>query len=892
MATTAVVTADPCEMLDAMKLGSSPTSGDSYYMRLPSLRACMQNAKISHANAIWTLHNLHFGIAETYSFTDISVDSAASTQTNACNYKLHAVKVDLVGAIKSQIALYNARLTPMTTEQVDAYLNEERPAYEFHAGLVRLMNKLHDAHTSYATPFDMFRVYFPLNFGSRMEGGRQVIYLRYSTDTATPIGRLAYVHRRIFGAVPLDARYNGQVVTQVNGIDALEFLKQLVGEEGPLAATYQQMEQRLNAFVFSTPLLVLSQVVATLPDYDSIRLRFADGSEFTVNLLGQFADRSTSPYYSVPNLRSTEALSSFMHTNEAFSAFLKLDEEAESKKPTLWKYASAAASGPGNMGPRLMSRAGAQNWGLISKKHKAMLDPVKNMAKDNILNVPMVVDEDALILGDEEPVRAEHDPAVFARMIEAAVAASNPVSAGSVAFTQVGGMSYGFTGDTVVVRIPSMVPEERFGGDDQFYFFPDFVRIQQDAKSRGITRLVVDVTNNGGGYVISAYALLWYLMADTTRICAPLRKRITDNWEVWIESFGDGLNAIVDKHMASKGASLAGQIDPIFKEIVNLVTLVYDGFGYTYDVIGPVSKQVALSRVAAEKAAIIALSTDAAKAARIVSYIKQKKFLPDEAPFKQNLMPYAGFCPFDPYEITQLDTRARPFSPLLDNYKKPQTKRWGRPAKYSQPGEYSFCFNVMQDMPSVARGYESGYWTQVSFVSDGTCGSACALFTQGIQTNGDAVAFTYGGVAGTAMDVASFAGGNVEEYDSFWPNLAFAAKLGHLASLGAAPWSEAHEHTWVAHPIAFPTKASARFNWNMMFVEAMGDDALPRQFYLIPGRKHFDFWASTDVELADLYAQIAAIPNWADVPPQFASTHGQCPREATPFAERQTRRVF
>lgn len=106
-----------------------------------------------------------------------------------------------------------------------------------------------------------------------------------------------------------------------------------MGEEGPLAATYQQMEQRLNAFVFSTPLLVLSQVVATLPDYDSIRLRFADGSEFTVNLLGQFADRSTSPYYSVPNLRSTEALSSFMHTNEAFSAFLKLDEEAESKNP-------------------------------------------------------------------------------------------------------------------------------------------------------------------------------------------------------------------------------------------------------------------------------------------------------------------------------------------------------------------------------------------------------------------------------------------------------------------------------------------------------------------------------------------------------------------------------
>jgi hypothetical protein len=256
------------------------------------------------------------------------------------------------------------------------------------------------------------------------------------------------------------------------------------------------------------------------------------------------------------------------------------------------------------------------------------------------------------------------------------------------------------------------------------------------------------------------------------------------------------------------------------------------------------------------------------------------------------MAPAVGFTPFDPYELTQVDTRKRAFSPLLSNYKRPELKNWGRPANYSQPGEYSFCYDVMQAMPAVARGYESGYWTQIAFVTDGTCGSACALFTQGIQTNGDAVAFTYGGVANTALDVASFAGGNVEEYDNFWPSLAFAARLGRMASMGRDAYSVAHERSWVSAPIAFPTKATARFNWNMMFVEAMGDNALPRQFYLMPARKHINAWANDDASREAVYREIVGIANWARIPAQFAATHGQCPLEATPFSVRQARRTY
>jgi hypothetical protein len=895
--TTTVATPDPCLMSDAVLMGKSPTSGDSYFVKLPSMRACMLNTKITHANAIWTLHNLYYGVAETYSFTDIVTNTSLSVESNLCNYKLHKVSVDLMGSINSQIAFYKTLFSTMSTDETNRYLSLERPAYDFHVGLLRMMNKLHDAHTLYSTPYDMFRVYFPINFGSKMVGGAQVITLRYTADSSQPIGRLAYAYQRLFGAPPVLATYAGAAIAKINGVPALDFLKSLVGDEGPLANSYQQLEQRLNAFIFNSELLVLGQVLAPLPDFDEVTLEFTDGYRATIKLMGQFADFSTSPYYTTPNLRSTSSLSSYLHSNKAFQAFLAHEKNLEDKKPTLWKHASANAAST-LLRIRGLLRAGmaASHWLQMSRKHKALVDPVKNMVRDHLLNLP----------GDtaefEEPVAGIVpfvDPQTLIRVIKNALSfpPSAIVPAGELApipvFTTLTAMSYTIVGDTIVVKIPSMVPEARFDGDEDFYFFPEFVTVQQAARIAGVRRLVFDVSDNGGGYVISAYALLWYTMADSTRICAPLRKRITTNWLTWIESFGDGLEAVVDRYLTPKGDALADNLDSIFAEIVSLVTVLYDGFGYTYDQFGGVTKTTAIARVNAAKATIAALRTRRAKANAIVTYIKTRKFVPDEASMKDSILPSYGVCPFDPQEMILVDSRRRFFTPSLTNYKNPELKNWGaRAANYSQAGEYSFCYDVIQEMPLKATGYETGYWTQISVVSDGTCGSACALFTQGVQTNGDAVSFTYGGIADTALDVASFAGGNVEEYDEFWPGLAFGAKVGSLASGGAAPYSKAHEGSWVSSPIAFPTRAKARFNWNMMFVEAMGDKALPRQFYIIPGRKHFNMWGSDRQSMANLYAQIAAIPNWAAVPAQFSTTNGQCPREATPFTNRQPRRVY
>ena len=869
-------------------------------MPLVSMRACMMNTKITHANAIWTLHNLHYGVAETYSFTDIATDSTRSIQNNVCNYRIHSVNVDLVETIRGQLADYNTLFSTMSTDETNQYLSQERPAYLFHSNLLKMMNRLHDAHTLYSTPFEMFRVYFPFNFGSKVVDGNQVITLRYSTDSNSAIGRLVYVYQRLYGSPPFPARYAGATVTHINGVSAINFLRGLVSDDGPLAGQYQQLEQRLNAFIFHTDLLVLGQVLATLPEFDRITLRFADGFTATVNLMGQFADLSTSPYHTTPNLRTTSALSVYMHTNSAFAAFLAQEAHLEEKKPTLWKHASASSSVHLRLRGLLRAGLAVSRWLQISKRHKALLDPVKNYMRDHLLNLPTVIEEVV-----EDVALAAPVPFVDAETLATAIKSSlfftqlfpsfgsSSAAAAIPAFTDVGGMSYAIVRDTMVVKIPSMTPGPRFDGDEDYFFFPGFVTVQQEAKNRNINRLLFDVTDNGGGYVMSAYALLWYTMADTTRICAPLRKRISPNWKQWLDSFGEGLEAVVNRYLVPKGDSLADELEVIFAEISRLVTVLYEGYGFTADQFGGISKNTALARVAAAKRSIAARSTNANKAAGIIEYIQNRRFVPDEASIKEQVLPGYGFCPFDPTEMIIPDSRQRQFTPPLSNYHNAEVKNWGaRAANYSMPGEYSFCYDVMQDMPIKGRGYETGYWTQIGVVSDGTCGSACALFTQGITTNGDAVAFTYGGMKDTALDVASFAGGNVEEYADFWPGLSFGSKVGSLASRGEAPYTKAHEKSWVSSPIAFPTRASARFNWNMMFVEAMGDQALPRQFYLIPGRRHINMWGTDEQSIANLYAQIIGIGDWAAIPAQFAETHGQCPREVRPFSNRPVRRLY
>jgi len=925
-------------------------------MSLRSLRACMLNTKITHANAIWTLHNLRYGVAESYSFTDLVKNTVASNQTNACNHRVHPVSVDLVGEIKAQLREYKNLFATMGPNETNAYLSQERPAYAFHKRLLVLMNKLHDAHTLYSTPYTMFRVYSPINFGSVLDArsGQQQITLRASFDSSDALGRLQLVYTRLFGSFPISRSQIGSVITRINDMPAIDFIKFLTADEGLLAASYQQQEQRMNAYIFSTPLLVFGQVLSYLPDFDSFRLTFADGTNAEVRLLGQFSDFSTSPYYATPNLRSTASLSAYLHSNDAFRVFIAHEENVETRKPTMWRSVSAAASGPGSHFRRFLAAASAlARMRMLTKRHKALLDPITNLRRDNLLNIP--VGDDGLIEDDDSDSAFSRatpfvDASTLSRVIKDALNASPSIlsSSGSAApdvetesssgggphpaqssllgdllnlaggvfsapttttpapltFTENNAMSYAVSGDTIIVRIPTFAMDAPASGGDDYYYFPEFVDIQRVARSANVRRLLIDLTDNGGGYVVSSYAMLWYLLSDQSRVCAPLHKRLTTSWQQWIESFGDGVPGIVRRYLEPLGDNLADRIDSIFTEVSSIVTVLFDGLSLPSEYLGSYTKATVLGRVATEKARIVAMPSRRDRANAIRTYLSNMEYIPDDLPGRWNLIPDNGLAPFDPNELIVPDSRGRSFYPRMSNYVNAIRKAWGPDGTLvSQLGEFNFCYDTLLRMPTIAAGYDRNWFTQVGIVTDGTCGSACSLFSTLLTTNGDAVAFSYGGQANTAMDISSFCGGNVLEYDDVLHATALSRRIASLSSQRLSTYDLAHNETFVDSFMPMPTKATSRMNWYMAMMEthmssspdgSRGEvytfDPLPRQMYIVPARKHINKWAPDADSRTSVYAEIIAFNNWANVTPQFRSTHGQCPKEATPFTYRTSSR--
>ena len=118
--------------------------------------------------------------------------------------------------------------------------------------------------------------------------------------------------------------------------------------------------------------------------------------------------------------------------------------------------------------------------------------------------------------------------------------------------------------------------------------------------------------------------------------------------------------------------------------------------------------------------------------------------------------------------------------------------------------------------------YVPYYFKSISVITDGTCGSACALFASQLQSNKKAKIISYGGIPGrtTPLSTASFAGGNVLEYDLLAEYSANAPGL----------------------PPIMRSSAAARFNFNEFYEHT--DLVTPREFLKRPADYHLDFYAT------------------------------------------------
>jgi len=124
------------------------------------------------------------------------------------------------------------------------------------------------------------------------------------------------------------------------------------------------------------------------------------------------------------------------------------------------------------------------------------------------------------------------------------------------------------------------------------------------------------------------------------------------------------------------------------------------------------------------------------------------------------------------------------------------------------------------------------YFKKIAIISDGTCGSACNYFVTKFVVSGAAFVLSYGGITGQVMDSCSFAGGDVEDWQSWIEQ-----------DLQGPPPYDFYDSMNPA-PLQLPTSAATRFNFAEVYYPG---ETNPREFNRYPANKHVDtFWGYTD----------------------------------------------
>lgn len=149
--------------------------------------------------------------------------------------------------------------------------------------------------------------------------------------------------------------------------------------------------------------------------------------------------------------------------------------------------------------------------------------------------------------------------------------------------------------------------------------------------------------------------------------------------------------------------------------------------------------------------------------------------------------------------------------------------RGGYTSQYTQQAYFpAECINY----PTASFKPVKYYFKKLTVLTDGTCGSACALFASQLQANNYAKVVSYGGPLGRSvpLSTASFAGGNVLEYNT-------VSLYAYYYGSGAK-----------GLPPMFTSSAQARFNFNEYYEHI--DLTTPREFLKRPADVHLDYYAT------------------------------------------------
>jgi hypothetical protein len=133
--------------------------------------------------------------------------------------------------------------------------------------------------------------------------------------------------------------------------------------------------------------------------------------------------------------------------------------------------------------------------------------------------------------------------------------------------------------------------------------------------------------------------------------------------------------------------------------------------------------------------------------------------------------------------------------------------------------------------------------SKIKIVSDGQMGSTGSVVPTTAYTYGLASVVTFGGIQGQPMDITSFNGGNVNQWNDFWPTAAPASFFWNtVLSTPSSQGCSGFDCPW-SHYLPVPGKITASYAQSgHILVDQLGEESLWREWYLLPGSHHVDFW--------------------------------------------------
>lgn len=800
-------------------------------LKLEQVTRCLYATTMTAEVLYHTLAHVEHGVLDLYSFDSLAGASRESDQSisSGCSFLVHDVHVDLrkeLGELKvkalNKLGLQGQDFKVLLQEENQ---DKQLPAYPIHSAIADMFRRLYDAHTIYVPPwvphFVAWYMYHFEDAGNVSAIGR--IRLKVTGDGAQP--KVQILNDQ---GVPGD--FIDEVFHNSRTYAPFDWIKQDADQRtGLYKSLGARVNSRLNDWGIGVFLLVQGNPLPESADTVIFKMRDVD--------TGRVRNRSVGIYLQQKEPVTLKSLNHVINTNprwDLVKGWLQthVHSDATERKQRMQQLKALALQ---------LAEAPEERKNLhwlpwqqpVVDQEVAEVKPSQKQERLELLATKRRLDNSDLPeLIATYPDLAGHAPEMFVYHLP--------------------------KHSTAILRVTSFMPPA-VDMTNPVNYIGAIVRMYKKAVDTGASRLILDLTDNGGGMVEAANILIQLIaprLSTKEKLCNPYVARLEPFWRDWLESFGGKWDEIARAAAEKSPEDLVEKLE----QLVNLRALA-NGLKTTL----PLDE----SELVSLWEQVRSTHDPALKKKLIIEHLVSRDILLNSILLGQDAD--SGWFPFTG-DVN--DMKGHPFQPQTKPYFTSVQHKWGsRMSNYSDKFQMAceLAFTPQVDLllwwQGVSMTGAKHQWKELAVLTNGLCGSACSMTATKLQMAEGATVFTFGGVPGEKMDVSAFAGGNVEQYQAFWPTVLHAALIGDILH---GPGTKMHKRLQESVNtgdlaatllLPLPTPATMTFNFNMIFEPTMGDRALPREFYLVPAHKNYDRWLVTAVDPFSQLSQRTTAPD-------------------------------